>query len=1515
MQCRFSIQNIIFKKVNSTGIKKVKKIVFRSLLGLILLLLVLGIALSLPFTQTKIAKYFVQRINKDYGIHIAIDEVAVSVFGGVKLKKVLILDHHNDTLIYTNRIKTNVLDGKKLLDGELIFGNIGLDGLVFNLKTYKKEKITNLDKFIDAFGTGKPPSEKHFLMTAQKAVISNGHFILTDENRIIPKDVDFTKLNASISDFKIYGPNVNTMINKMSFLDHRGVFVKNLSSKFSYTKKKIRLENLDLLTNESTLKAQVVLRYKIEDFKNFNDKVQFDVKLQSSSIGSNDIRCFYKELGKNQIFYTKALIKGTLNDLSLKNLKLVGSKNTRINGNVNFINLFGKIHQRFYMNGKFEKFSSTYDDLVTLLPNVLGKKLPINLKKLGLFNLKGNSQITASSINANFILATNLGLVKSNFKMKGIDYIDKASYIGNVVLDDFDVGTFLDRKDIGKMSLNIDVDGEGFSKKYIDTSIKGDVTQVDYNNYNYNNIVINGVFKMPLYKGQVSINDPNLSMNFDGLVDLSEKDSKYDFYINVANADLHRLKFIKDSTSVFRGDIAVKASGNSIENLTGNVFINKTVYQNVKGTYVFDDFTVVSSFDADRVRIITVNSPDIVEGEIVGKYEFSQLKNLVTNSLGSLYTNYKPIKVNKGQFLKFDFTIYNKIIEIFYPEITIGSNTIVKGNINSDNQEFKLNFNSPQITASKNTFDNIRLKIDNKNPLYNAYVELDSIKTKYYKIRDFSLINVTMKDTLFFRSEFKGGSKGEDYFNLNLYHTINKDNNNVVGISKSEIKIKDYLWFLNEKETPNNQVVFDKALRNFNFDTIILSHENQEISFMGNLKDNTYKDLKLSFKDVDLNQITPTNPKFVFNGNINGAVTFKQDNAVFQPASSIKIDHLNINETDLGVLKFDIHGDDSLKKFTVISNLENENIESFDLNGGFEIVNKEPILDLNLKFNKFNLSVLNSLGGDVLSNIRGFASGNSSIEGNLKKPNINGRLYVDNAGLTIPYLNVDYGLSDKTIVDLTSEKFIFRKNTITDSKFGTKGILNGSIQHNNFSDWRLDLDISSKRLMVLNTVDHEGAAYYGTAFINGNATIKGPTNGLFIKVAAKSEKGSALKIPINDAENVGENSFIHFLTPKEKYNIKKGILENTRNYKGLELEFDLDITPNAEVEVILDRISGHGMKGKGNGTLLFKINTLGKFNMWGDFQAYEGTYNFKYGGIIDRKFDVKKGGYISWEGDPMKARLNLEAVYKTSANPAVLLENSSFNKKVPVEVIIGVRGDLASPEPDFNFEFPTVSNVLKSEIQYKLNDKDVRQTQALYLLSSGGFLSSEGVSQSDFSRSVFETATGLLGGIIKTNNDKFNVDFNVISADKRIGKESDGRFVATISSKINERVTFNGKVGVPFGGINETAIIGDVEIQYRVNEDGTLNLRMFNRENDINYIGQGIGYTQGLGVSYEVDFDTFKDLVNKIFKNQKLERLKKSKSTNEDSNLSADEFAISKSKKPTTSKQTMNTDGTLPEED
>ncbi|WP_406844006.1 translocation/assembly module TamB domain-containing protein [Flavobacterium soyae] len=1462
-------------------------------------MLVLAITLSLPVVQTKIAKYLTETLNTDFKTNISVDKVAINIFGGVKLKKALVLDHHKKTMIYSDIITTDILSIKRLIDGDLLFGDLRLTGMIFNLKTYKNEDENNINKFIKLFETKeeKKKTTKHFLFTAKNAYITNGNFSVVDENKRNPEFLDFKKLNAYISDFKLYGPDVNTTIHRFSFLDHRGLYVTNFAGKFSYTKKQIKVENLAIKTKRSWIYGKAILNYKIKDFLDFTDKVQFNVALDSSSIASNDIRYFYDGLGKNQHFKVRTKIKGTLNNLNLNRLRLTDANGSKIFGTINFRNLLGSKEQKFFMDGKFDKLISSYDNLVVLLPGVLGKKLPKELKRIGKFNIVGRAKVSTTALETDFKMATDLGNGKVDLHMNNMDFIDKASYSGNIVLDNFNIGALLNRKDIGKTTLNVDVDGVGFSEKYLNTIIKGDIAKLDYNKYTYSNIVVNGNFKLPYYKGQISVNDPNLSMIFDGLVDLSKRESRYDFHINVENSDLRKLKFISDSISHFKGDAVVQLTGNSIENLQGDILIKDAEYQNPKATYVFDEVKVSSNFDADRLRTITVNSSDIVEGKIVGKFQFAQLDKLVMNSVGSLYTNYKPFKVKKGQFLRFNFHVYNKVVEMLYPEMKIDSSTVVRGKIDSDLQEFKFGFRSKQISAAKNTFDNIRISIDNKNPLYNAFIELDSIKTPYYKIRDFNLINVTSKDTLFVRSEFKGGDQGQDYFNLDLFHTIDKNKNNIVGIKKSEMKFKDYLWYLNEDAKKDNQIVFDQYFKNFTINNIVLSHENQKIDLNGVIKGKDYKDVVLNFEDVDINKITPFNSKFVFNGNLNGNINYKQNKDVFQPTASIVVDHLNLNKVDLGTLNFDISGDQSFKKFTINSSIVNGFAESFKADGTFTVENKETFLDLNLKLEGFNLATLGTVGGDVLSNVRGSISGNAAVVGNLKKPEINGRLYAEKAGMTIPYLNTDYVLSDRTVIDLTDEKFLFRNNQLTDTKFGTKGLLNGTIEHHNFGDWKLDLTITSKRLLALDTKDSEDAAYFGTAFINGTASIKGPTESLFIKVDAKSEKGTEVKIPISNVQNSSESNWIHFVTPKEKYNLSKGIVEKTRNYNGLELEFDFDITPDAEVEVILDRNSGHGMKGKGYGSLLFKINTLGKFNMWGDFQAYEGTYNFKYGGLIDKKFAVKKGGSIIWEGNPMKAQLNLEAVYKTSANPAVLLDNSSFNKKVPVEVVIGLRGDLTSPDPNFDIQFPSVSNVLKSEIQYKLDDKDVRQTQALYLLSTGSFMSQDGFNQSDLSGTFAETAASLLGGIIKSDNDLINIDLNFISADRRIGQEADGQFVANISSQINERISINGKVGVPVGGVNESAIVGDIEILYRVNEDGSMNLRLFNKENDINYIGQGIGYTQGVGISYEVDFDTFSELVNKLFKSHKLERAIKSSDDFQDSNLNPDFINFNNNKK------------------
>ncbi|HEY5687489.1 MAG TPA: translocation/assembly module TamB domain-containing protein [Yeosuana sp.] len=443
---------------------------------------------------------------------------------------------------------------------------------------------------------------------------------------------------------------------------------------------------------------------------------------------------------------------------------------------------------------------------------------------------------------------------------------------------------------------------------------------------------------------------------------------------------------------------------------------------------------------------------------------------------------------------------------------------------------------------------------------------------------------------------------------------------------------------------------------------------------------------------------------------------------------------------------------------------------------------------------------------------------------------------------------------------------MFDRLELTDTKFNSKGLLSGALSHVNLSDWSLDLELNTERLLVLNTTETEEALYYGTGFVGGKATIKGPTDQLLISVIGETKSGTFFKIPLSDTESFGDNSYIHFLSPEEKRAKRSGMEFKFEDIKGLELDFDLDITEDAEIEIIINKATGHALKGKGVGGMLVEINTNGKFNIYGDFSVFEGVYNFAYGGLVAKKFIVQPGGTLAWDGDPLKARINMEAIYKTQANPSPLLDNP-INRSIPVELNINLTGELEQPDPSFEFEFPNVNSTVKSELQYRLESNDDRQNQALYLLSTGSF--SRGLSELNFSGTIAERLNGIVNSIFTSNDSKFNVGVNYEVGENRPDYKTDDRFDLTLQTQISDRVLINGKVGVPVGGETQTVVAGDVQIEFLLNEEGTLRAKVFNRENSIRNFGEEIGYTQGIGISYNVDFDTFKELLLRLFLNSK----------------------------------------------
>lgn len=1437
-------------------------------------------------------------LNEDFGTNIQVDKVAISIFGGVKLKGVLVLDHHNDTLISATRIQTNILSFRNIAESNLGFGRLTAETLYFHLKTYKGETSTNLDLFVKAFDNGKPGSGK-FRMRADDLAVANSRFRLTNENSATPKILDFKKLNGELKDFYIKGSDISAGIQRLSLLDHRGLFVKNLKASFIYNKSQIVLSDLDLVTAQSALKGEVTLLHSKEAMKDFVNKVDFDFEIRTAAIASDELNYFYPEFGKGQKFYLSTHLKGPLNNFILHNLKLLDTEQSEIIGTVNFRNLFLKEGPGFYMNGDFNRVTSNYNNLTNLMPNILGKSLPAILEKFGRVELAGKVILTKKDIETDLYILSELGEAQAKLAVKDFNNPDAASYNGTINLDGFNVGRLINDKNVGQATLHLDVNGSGFNKESLNTTIKGKIARLAFNNYNYANITVDGRMRWPVFEGNVESNDPNLLMSFDGLVDMAKNRMDYDFHARVDYADLRMLNFIKhDTISIFKGDLLLDATGNTLNDIAGQLQISRLSYQNSRDSYYFEDFYVESVFDGEGVRTVTVNSTDIVEGRVTGKYDANELPQLIENALGSLYTNYSPHKVKPGQFLDFEFTIYNKIVEIVLPDVVVGQNTRLRGRINADKGDFQLSFDSPNIAAFENYFNNIEIDINNKNPLYNAYVHMDSVRMKNYKVSDFSLINVTQNDTLYLRSEFKGGNEAQDFFNLNLYHTIDEENRSVVGLKRSEINFKDYLWYLNENDSGDNKVIFNKKLTDFAIDKIALTHNDQKMQLAGVIRDSTYKDLSLTFNDISLEKITPTIDSLNFGGRLNGEVSLRQNRDEFQPASSLTIDSLSINRFLLGDLDMQITGDQSLRKFNVNTSIIRDSYETFFTTGVVEIADKQTLLSLDAGFTNFDISPLGVFLQSIFPDIRGLASGRASIVGNARKPEIDGRLYLRQAGLKVGYLNTDYDFEQDAVVDLTEELILFRNVQLIDTKHKTTGSLNGSVQHDFFKDWALDLRIDSDRLLVLDTEASDDALYYGTAFIKGAASISGPTTGLYIEVDATSSAGTDIKIPINNTGSGGASPFIHFLSPREKADIGKGIVNETRTYKGLEMRFDLEITPDALLEVIIDANTGHSLTANGYGNLLLEINTLGKFNMIGDFMVNEGEYNFRYAGLFDKKFIVNKNGYISWEGDPTRARLNLEAVYRTQANPSVLLETPTFSRNIPVEVVITLNGNLTNPEPDFIINFPGVSSVLKSDLEYRLSDMDTRQTQALSLLSTGSFLSPTNANTAVYG-SLFEKASSLVNDLLSDDDSKVVVGLNYVQADRNPFVETNSQIGVTLSSQINDRITVNGQLGVPVGGVNESVIVGNVEVQLRINEDGTLKARVFNRENDINFLGEGIGYTQGVGLTYEVDFDTFREFVNKVFKNVKIEETDNQGDQIPDSELSPEwiQFTETRNKK------------------
>ena len=289
--------------------------------------------------------------------------------------------------------------------------------------------------------------------------------------------------------------------------------------------------------------------------------------------------------------------------------------------------------------------------------------------------------------------------------------------------------------------------------------------------------------------------------------------------------------------------------------------------------------------------------------------------------------------------------------------------------------------------------------------------------------------------------------------------------------------------------------------------------------------------------------------------------------------------------------------------------------------------------------------------------------------------------------------------------------------------------------------------------------------------------------------------------------------------------------------------------------------------------------------MSGEYVINDGDYYFNLQNIINKRFKIEKGGSIKWNGDPYDADINIRAKYRTKVSLSDIAkgeDSSIYSKRIPLESVLALSGKLSNPTIKFSFNLPNSDNTVKSFVFDAIdttNDQEMlRQTFSLLVMNR--FMPTANSKTTNALGTGMEvTSTEIISNQLSNWLSQISKDFDIgvkyQSGDKLSNEELQ---VALSTQLFNDRVIVDGNVG--FGGgttatlpgkQTTSQIVGDVQVEVKITQDGRFRVIVFNRANN-NLLNYNTSlYTQGVGLFYRREFNRLSELFRKSQKQIKIQ--------------------------------------------
>lgn len=1439
---------------------------------------------QIPAFQTWAAHKVALRMSEAIGAKVEIKKLKIRFFDYVELEGFYVEDLHKDTLLYVEQLQAN-FDDVYLDATHFDFDRVLLRNGQFNVRQFWNEDDLNIQFLLDILDPPRQPGD------TSRSVPPELFFWRTDV-----ENVDFTyeyrdsvpvtgfgmnydhirirDIHARIDRFLIINDSLSGEIRSFRCYEPAGIAIQQLNTDFIVSYTTIELANMKLKTPKSSLEGKVRFDYSsYDDLAEFIDSVQIRGKIKKSKVNLDEIAVFAEELrGLNLDVQLSGNVVGTIDNLRGRGISLEMGQHTRLNGNFQFQGL-PDIDSTFF-NFQLKELRTSAEDLrsIPAYPFHLGDSLeiPKEIDRLGLITYRGKLTGTLDNVSAEGHWFTDPGELIADVNLRYDPDIADYRYEGFLSTPGFNLNALIPTKpSVGNVVGDAVIQGERFDPNLLIASLDGSIQSIDLAGYAYRNLKFVGEVAKNVYNGNLQVNDPNLILSFQGLADFSKLNSRFDFSASLDKMNLTALKLInRDSAFVVSTEIVSNFTGNSIDNIFGQIELSNTLFRYGTQRYRMEDLLLEASGNPyDRMISLTSDMADV---QVEGAFRLASMPGAISDVLNSFLPSFTLIDRSGDPDPFHQNFRYNAVIkdislleELFFPDLSFRKTTTVNGrfdsalrllNANVDAQEFNaygITFNQLKTTA---VAENNQLVVDATIPVVNI---TDSVM-----IRHVRLSSNAITDNLGLSVEWaskKDLQAADAQLNANALFQGESIN---LRILPSILLVGDSLWQVNEE----NSITYQNG--KLDIDNLSFLHNTEFIRVDGVLSNNPADEIDVVLDNFQLSNLNPfiAESDLSLGGTADGIITMSDVSRQLLFTSNLDLKGIRVNNDVIGDGSLISEWDPDGKKVLLEGFLGTPEFRKLAFNGHFTPSKKENNLDFDVAIRNLRLELIRPYVQDLFSQVSGLLDGDLHISGSPSKPVVDGELSFDKRTfLTVDLLNTRYQLLDKVY---------FRKNIIYSKSLKIRDARQNMascellVKHNYFKDFDLDILINADNLQALNTQEGQSDLFFGTAYATGTFRAYGKLDNIKMDITAKTEKGTVFNLPLSGTSDVSQQDFIVFETSGSGNTVGKKQKQKAES-KGYELNFNLEITPDAEARLLFDPKVGDVISGNGSANLQLEVTEAGEFNMYGDYFIEKGEYLFTLQNIINKKFVVRKGGKIQFRGDPYDADIDLAALYKvrTSLYPLVRNIDSSAAVRRPIDVdaTMYLTDKLMKPTVKFDIQLPNADDQMRNLLKSQIVSEDDLNRQVFSLVLFRTFLPSfQGATDiGNVSSNGFELVSSQLSNMLSQFSKDVNIGVNYNQGDGNTGDQVN---VNLSTQLFNDRVSIDGSVGTMGGAaaanaVNATNMVGEFNIEVKVTEDGAIRIKVFNRSNQYLLVTNDVPYTQGIGVFYRREFDHFEEIL------------------------------------------------------